>query len=483
MEASAHAGSGWGSIVLFVLFLMLLGAVALIVWRLIRRKNQKNANAGEGRRPMTTLRGYESRRNAPTVTELTRLPAEDGKTNLLKEIIQQQRDGALSKEEFSAAFQDVYKRAAAGDLKATDSILALRKENLRKDLETNDEQGYELDLDMMASSALRATHFTNDPVYADLMVEASVMLADHFWDKEDYGNAAKRYPEALTRVGIYQSLHPNGRYADRAFLNGLYARAALSAQADAFDLSDALPEDSTSEQREPLIDRLLASKKAFELIQPRTANETYYYLVTMRLFKDYPEWRFDNSYFAALCELERGVKDLDRDFVSDLYIKLGEAYENGFGVAPNENKAVQYIKKAADAGDANAEAFYKDLRKEKRAAGVSGGEYAVRSKKSFVFELVVYIVLFLFGVIFPFAVGSFGNNGFTDVIAALLIGWVLAGIPAGWRTLTRITPNVFVFMAIAKWITYFLVKLVLSVIIGWAMLPVRIVKCIKALRA
>ncbi len=55
------------------------------------------------------------------------------------------------------------------------------------------------------------------------------------------------------------------------------------------------------------------------------------------------------------------------------------------------------------------------------------------------------------------------------------------GIVSGWRTLNRITPNIFLFLPIIGWVIYFMIKFMLSGMIGWFMLPIRIVKNVKRL--
>ena len=48
----------------------------------------------------------------------------------------------------------------------------------------------------------------------------------------------------------------------------------------------------------------------------------------------------------------------------------------------------------------------------------------------------------------------------------------------GWKALNRITPNIFLFMSFAGWIVYFLIKGILSVIIGAFVAPFKIAQMI-----
>ena len=46
------------------------------------------------------------------------------------------------------------------------------------------------------------------------------------------------------------------------------------------------------------------------------------------------------------------------------------------------------------------------------------------------------------------------------------------GIVAGWKTLTRITPQIFLFLPVLGWVLYFLIKVVLSLFVGLIAFPV-----------
>jgi hypothetical protein len=50
------------------------------------------------------------------------------------------------------------------------------------------------------------------------------------------------------------------------------------------------------------------------------------------------------------------------------------------------------------------------------------------------------------------------------------------GLVAGWKTLTRVTPQVFLFLPILGWVLYFLIKAVLSMFVGLVAFPVRMIK-------
>ncbi len=49
----------------------------------------------------------------------------------------------------------------------------------------------------------------------------------------------------------------------------------------------------------------------------------------------------------------------------------------------------------------------------------------------------------------------------------------------GWRALNKITPNLFLFMSIGAWLIYFIVKGVLSFLLGFIIAPFQIGKMIS----
>jgi hypothetical protein len=64
--------------------------------------------------------------------------------------------------------------------------------------------------------------------------------------------------------------------------------------------------------------------------------------------------------------------------------------------------------------------------------------------------------------------------GFTS----LFFGYLVAGVPSGWRTLTKITPRVFLILPLAGWVLYFVYKLAASAVIGPFVLPFRLASSI-----
>lgn len=70
-----------------------------------------------------------------------------------------------------------------------------------------------------------------------------------------------------------------------------------------------------------------------------------------------------------------------------------------------------------------------------------------------------------------------------NIISYVIPFYVFSGIIPGWKTLTRITPSVFLFLPIIGWVLYFIIKFILSVVVGLVMLPIRTVRNIARLVA
>lgn len=68
------------------------------------------------------------------------------------------------------------------------------------------------------------------------------------------------------------------------------------------------------------------------------------------------------------------------------------------------------------------------------------------------------------------------ENFIGQLLADIIIGLAIAGVPSGWKALDKITPNIFLILPIVGWLIYFFVKGVLSMIVGVFILPVKTVK-------
>lgn len=106
-------------------------------------------------------------------------------------------------------------------------------------------------------------------------------------------------------------------------------------------------------------------------------------------------------------------------------------------------------------------------------------------KSGIIKELVLtYGLGILLGVLFA----RWTNRGLSFHLMYAIVSYgisiyIFPGIVPGWKTLTRITPAIFLFMPIIGWMLYFIIKLALSLCLGLVMLPVRTVRNIHRLIA
>ncbi|ADV50575.1 hypothetical protein Celal_3309 [Cellulophaga algicola DSM 14237] len=68
-----------------------------------------------------------------------------------------------------------------------------------------------------------------------------------------------------------------------------------------------------------------------------------------------------------------------------------------------------------------------------------------------------------------------------QILMAIMLIYGFSSLIAGWKTLTGITPSVFLFLPIIGWLIYFGIKLWLSSMIGVFMLPIRTFKNVRRL--
>ena len=55
------------------------------------------------------------------------------------------------------------------------------------------------------------------------------------------------------------------------------------------------------------------------------------------------------------------------------------------------------------------------------------------------------------------------------------------GIVPGWKTLSWVTPRMFLFMSLLGWVLYFLIKAILSLFVGLVLFPLIMVKNVLTL--
>lgn len=96
------------------------------------------------------------------------------------------------------------------------------------------------------------------------------------------------------------------------------------------------------------------------------------------------------------------------------------------------------------------------------------------------------VLTFGFGILLSYFFCQWTNEGHSyplihNVITAIVAFVSFAGIISGWKTLTSITSNYFLFLPIFGWILYFIVKLSISMSIGFIMFPIRTFKNVSRL--
>jgi len=96
---------------------------------------------------------------------------------------------------------------------------------------------------------------------------------------------------------------------------------------------------------------------------------------------------------------------------------------------------------------------------------------AEKEKKEVIKNIYITIPLFFVGLFFLSNSASF--------VSRIILGYIFAGLPWGWSALNKITPNVFLFLPIGGWVLYFVIKFMLSLLIGAFALPYKAFKHYK----
>jgi len=68
-----------------------------------------------------------------------------------------------------------------------------------------------------------------------------------------------------------------------------------------------------------------------------------------------------------------------------------------------------------------------------------------------------------------------------DIGPVIVFGLWAACIPFGWKTLTKITPQMFVFLPLVGWLIYFGLKFALACVVGVVAMPIFVIKAISDL--
>ena len=76
----------------------------------------------------------------------------------------------------------------------------------------------------------------------------------------------------------------------------------------------------------------------------------------------------------------------------------------------------------------------------------------------------------------------FANDSIQASLMIFMIFYTCSGLVAGWYTLNRITPQVFLFLPLIGWVIYFVFKMMIAIWVGYVMLPIRTFRNIKRLK-
>lgn len=76
----------------------------------------------------------------------------------------------------------------------------------------------------------------------------------------------------------------------------------------------------------------------------------------------------------------------------------------------------------------------------------------------------------------------FKENSIQSTLLILGMAYVYSGLVAGWYTLNKITPQIFLFLPLIGWVIYFVVKAMIAMWVGLVMLPVRTYRNITRLK-
>jgi hypothetical protein len=95
-------------------------------------------------------------------------------------------------------------------------------------------------------------------------------------------------------------------------------------------------------------------------------------------------------------------------------------------------------------------------------------------------NLGIGVVIGIVLMIFEIKVGIVTFSGVGDciigIIAFIILGIAVAGIPIGWKSLNKITPNIFIWLPLIGWVIYFIVKICLSFFVGIFVLFINTIK-------
>lgn len=93
-------------------------------------------------------------------------------------------------------------------------------------------------------------------------------------------------------------------------------------------------------------------------------------------------------------------------------------------------------------------------------------------------------LMLVFGIIgYLYVDGIMASHMSRNILSTkILFIFFGAGAYAGWKTLNKITPRMFLFLPLGGWVLYFIIKLLASIVIGMIALPIWIFKNLMRLK-
>ncbi len=74
-------------------------------------------------------------------------------------------------------------------------------------------------------------------------------------------------------------------------------------------------------------------------------------------------------------------------------------------------------------------------------------------------------------------------GGLEGLLGCLFLGWEFAGIPSGWRAVSKLKLEFFLALPILGWVLFFALKVMLAAFVGLIAMPIDVVKYIKSARS
>ncbi|MCL2403144.1 MAG: hypothetical protein FWC86_02765 [Coriobacteriia bacterium] len=93
-----------------------------------------------------------------------------------------------------------------------------------------------------------------------------------------------------------------------------------------------------------------------------------------------------------------------------------------------------------------------------------------QATKTIVLAVIALVIGLVIGVMMEAPLGS-----------VIIFGLWAACIPFGWKTLTKITPRMFLFLPLVGWFIYFALKFALACVVGIVAMPIFVIKAIADL--